>query len=224
MKFFVSHKFWTVVCLFYVLFKGLTADAPRLDILNETIRNLHFHVPMWFGMVAFFSVSVYQSILYLRTKDLLHDIKASCLASTGIVYGLLGLVTGMIWAQYTWGRAWSNDPKQTASAVALLIYLAFFVLRGSFDNIQKRATVSSIYSIFAYPTIVLLIFILPRLSDSSLHPGAQGNPAFNAYDLDSKLRWIFYPAVLGWIGLGWWISELWIRYTKIKVQSEENKL
>jgi heme exporter protein C len=212
MNFFASYKTWTVLMLVYVLVWGLIGEVPRLNILNETIRNLHFHVPMWFGMIVFFSSSVYYSVDYLRNQNLQSDLKATRFASTGIVYGLLGLLTGMIWAQYTWGSAWSNDPKQTASAIALLIYLAFFVLRSSFESPSKKATVSSVYSIFAYPSLILLIFILPRLSDSSLHPGAQGNPAFNAYDLDSKLRLVFYPAVLGWIGLGWWITELWIRF------------
>jgi heme exporter protein C len=55
--------------------------------------------------------------------------------------------------------------------------------------------------------MIPLIFILPRMVDS-LHPGNGGNPAFSNYDLDSRMRLVFYPAVLGWILMGFWLSAL----------------
>ncbi len=214
------YKPLVLLALSYVLVGGLIFDVPRLDILNETIRNLHFHVPMWFGMVVFFSVSVYYSILYLARYEPVLDIKAHRFAIIGMIYGVLGLSTGMIWAQYTWGKAWSNDPKQITSFIALMIYSAYFILRGSIEGHRKRATSSAAYNILAYPMLVLLLFILPRMSSSSLHPGATGNPGFNAYDLDSKLRLVFYPAVAAWIGLGWWIAELSYRIEILRLKNK----
>jgi heme exporter protein C len=49
--------------------------------------------------------------------------------------------------------------------------------------------------------------ILPRMNDS-LHPGNGGNPAFSKYDLDSKMRMVFYPAVIAWVLLGVWILNV----------------
>jgi heme exporter protein C len=49
-----------------------------------------------------------------------------------------------------------------------------------------------------------------------LHPGNGGNPGFNKYDLDSNMRMVFYPAVLGWILLVVWIFTLRVRLEKIK--------
>jgi len=68
-----------------------------------------------------------------------------------------------------------------------------------------------------------LIFILPRLSPDSLHPGNGGNPGFNAYDLDSKLRLVFYPAVIAWTLVGVWMTTLRIRMKKVeeKLQDEQ---
>jgi heme exporter protein C len=63
--------------------------------------------------------------------------------------------------------------------------------------------------------LIPLIFILPRLTDS-LHPGNGGNPGFNVYDLNSQLRIVFYPAVIGFILLGVWIADLRLRVLKIK--------
>jgi heme exporter protein C len=116
----------------------------------------------------------------------------------------------MVWANYTWGTPWHGDPKQNGSAITALIYLAYFILRGSLDNQEQRARLSSVYSIFAFAAMIPLIFIIPRLT-SSMHPGSGGNPGFNMYDLDSSMRRVFYPAVIGWILLGVWISSLLIR-------------
>lgn len=65
-------------------------------------------------------------------------------------------------------------------------------------------------NIFAFMAMIPLIFIIPRIT-SSLHPGSGGNPGFNTYDLDSRMRMVFYPAVLGWMLVGTWISTLQIR-------------
>ena len=184
---------------------------PFLNILEETIRNLYFHVPMWFGMMFILLASVVFSVRVLRnpTQEQF-DQKANAYALVGVVFGVLGVVTGAIWAKNTWGSYWSWDVKQNTSAVALLIYLAYFVLRGALDDADKRAKVSAIYNIFAFATLIPLLYVVPRLTDS-LHPGMGGNPAFSSYDLDSSMRLVFYPAILAWTGLGFWLANLWAR-------------
>ncbi len=207
-------KLLTILLVFYTVVGGLLLGVPRLPILNETIRALYFHVPMWFGMIILFFISVVYSIKYLSSNKPDDDIFAIEFVNTGIVFGLLGLITGMIWAKFTWSSAWSGDPKQNGAAITLLIYLAYSVLRNSIEDEQKRARISAVYNIFAFAALIPLLFILPRMTDS-LHPGSGGNPGFNAYDLDSKMRMVFYPAVLGWTLLGVWISTLRIRIKRV---------
>lgn len=182
-------------------------DVPRLNILNETIRALYFHVPMWFTMILLLLLSFIYSLFYLKSGNLYYDDKASAFCNVGILFGLLGILTGMIWANFTWGTPWSNDPKQNTSVISLLIYFSYIILRNSFTDFDRRAKISAIYNIFAFFLVIPLIFILPRLTDS-LHPGSGGNPGFNAYDLDFKLRLVFYPSIIGWSLLGFWISQL----------------
>jgi heme exporter protein C len=203
-------KILAIVLIFYVHVAGLLFEVPRLNILNETVRALYFHVPMWFGMVFLFTISVFYSIQYLRNPSGDLDRKSVEFANVGLVFGILGMLTGMLWANYTWGSPWHGDPKQDGAAIALLVYLAYFVLRGSLDNEEQRARLSSVYNIFAFAAMIPLIFIIPRLK-SSMHPGSGGNPGFNAYDLDSRMRLIFYPAVVAWFLIGYWISTLRIR-------------
>src|SRR5690606_21350191 len=110
---------------------------------------------------------------------------------------------------------WSNDPKQNSAAIAFLVYCAYMVLRNSIEEEQKRAKISAVYNIFAVPIMIVLLFILPRMTDS-LHPGSGGNPAFGAYDLDNLMRLVFYPACLGWILIGVWIAALRVRIRMIE--------
>ncbi|WP_291787859.1 cytochrome c biogenesis protein CcsA [Cecembia sp.] len=213
-------KILTIALLAYTLTAGLLLDVPRLPILNETIRALHFHVTMWFGMIIMLVVAVVYSVKYLRSNDLKHDDLAIEFTNAAILFGVLGIVTGMIWAKFTWGDYWSGDPKQNASAIGLLMYFAYLVLRNSLTDVHQRARIGAVYSIFAFAAFIPLIFVLPRLTDS-LHPGNGGNPGFNAYDLDSKLRLVFYPAIIGWALLGTWISSVRVRLRRVERKIED---
>ena len=110
-------KILSIVLLFYTFIAGFIITVPDIGNLQQTIRNLFFHVPMWFGQLTLITVSLVYSILYLRKPERRFDVIAVEYAKTGIVFGILGLVTGAIWANYTWGAAWSNDPKQLGMEV-----------------------------------------------------------------------------------------------------------
>lgn len=201
----------------YSTIAGFLMPVPKLAILHETIRNLYFHVPMWFAMITLFAISVFYSVKYLSSQNQDDDLRAVQSVNAGLVFGVLGIVTGAIWAKYTWGEPWSSDPKQNFAAIALLLYLAYSVLRNAVDEEQKRAKIAAVYNIFAFPMMVVLLFVLPRMQDS-LHPGNGGNPGFNAYDLDSWMRLVFYPACAGWILIGFWIYSLLYRVKKLEYQ------
>ncbi|MFN0012995.1 MAG: cytochrome c biogenesis protein CcsA [Saprospiraceae bacterium] len=187
---------------------------PYQNVVYESIRNTYYHVPMWFALLFLFTASVWNSVRYLRNPTPEHDRRASAYAETGLLFGILGLITGMVWANYTWGKPWSNDIKQLMTAVALLIYLAYFILRRSFDEYEKSARLAAVYNIFAFASLVPLLYIVPRMF-ASLHPGATGNPAFGTQDLDNTMRAVFYPAILGWTLLGFWLADLRIRYQRL---------
>ncbi len=180
---------------------------PYRGRLAETIRNTYYHVPLWFALMIVLAVSMVQAVKYLRTRDPLADQKSFGYASAGIVLGLLGIATGAVWAKHAWGAYWSFDIKQNMTAIALLIYFAYFILRSSLSDRDLAAKFSAVYNIFAFALLVPLLYIIPRMVDS-LHPGAGGNPAFGGEDLDNTMRMVFYPAVIGWILMGLWIGQL----------------
>jgi len=214
-------KYLAVICVAYAIIGGFLIKVPELNILHESIRNLYFHVTMWFGMIIILLVSLIYSIKYLSGFNREHDIIASEAANVGILFGLLGITTGSVWANFTWGDWWVNDAKLNGAAITLLFYFAYVILRSSLDEEHKRAKVAAIYNIFAYVLLIVFLLILPRMTDS-LHPGNGGNPGFGQYDLDSNMRLVFYPAVIGWTLLGVWIMTIAVRIKKVKLQYESN--
>jgi heme exporter protein C len=225
---------WKILCvalLIYTFTAGLNVfqsplfEVPRIPILYETIRNLYFHVSMWFSMMIFFTISVVHAVRYLRTNNLKSDIRSRQYAVMGILFGVLGYATGIVWASYTWADpnqqqvasigAIAKDPKLVGAAIALLIYAAYLVLRDSITDLDKKARISAVYNIFAFAFLFPSIWIVPRVLES-LHPGSTGNPALNPQDTDARMRLVFYPAILGWTLLGVWIATLKIRLAFIK--------
>ncbi|MDO8366713.1 MAG: cytochrome c biogenesis protein CcsA [Saprospiraceae bacterium] len=188
---------------------------PYRNVIYESIRNTFYHVPMWFALMFLFAASVVYSVMFLLGKKLDYDRRASALAEAGLLFGIMGLMTGMLWANYTWGAPWSNDIKQLMTAVVLLIYLAYFILRRSFDEPEKGARLSAVYNIFAFASLIPLLYIVPRMF-ASLHPGSTGNPAFGSQDLDNTMRLVFYPAILGFTGIGFWLAELRTRAKRVE--------
>jgi heme exporter protein C len=192
--------------------KGMS--FPYQNVIYESIRNTYYHVPMWFALMFMFIASVWHSIQFLRTGNKQSDRKAVAYTEIGVLFGLLGLFTGMVWANYAWGAPWNNDIKQITTAIALLIYLSYFILRSSFEDNEKGARLGAVYNIFAFSSLIPLLYIVPRMF-ASLHPGATGNPAFGSQDLDNTMRMVFYPAIIGWTLLGFWVGQLRARYLRL---------
>lgn len=208
-------KILALLCLFYTYIMGFIGEVPRMPILNETIRNLYFHVTMWMAMLVLMLCNAIYGIRYLNKSNLYDDLVAEECGRMAMIFGIAGLLTGMVWANYTWGAPWVNDPQLNGTAASMLIYSAYFILRNAITDDVKRAKLSSVYSIFAFVMMIVFIMVLPKLNDS-LHPGKGGNPGFNKYDLDSNMRMVFYPAVIGWTLLGVWMMSLRVRIAKLQ--------
>ncbi|TXF89860.1 cytochrome c assembly protein [Neolewinella aurantiaca] len=214
--------------------KGELRATPRTTFpyrghLAESIRNTYFHVSLWFAMMFVFVAAVTYAIKYLlRSRHASNegvsvvsfrdkaDYWSVAFTSVGMLFGVLGLLTGAVWAKYTWGSYWSWDIKQFTTLIALLIYAGYFVLRASFPDPEQRARLGAAYNIFAFACLIPLIYILPRLSGNSLHPGAAGNPAFGGEDLDNTMRMVFYPIIIGWTLMGFWMAGVSYRARLLK--------
>lgn len=206
---------------------GFLGDVANLPILEQTARNLYFHVPMWFTLMLGWTVAAWHSARYLGTGRRIHDVRAEQAAFVATAFGIVGMLTGIVWSRFTWFTGtnlwWSGDPRQVMVAIQLLICGAYFVLRGAVDAPRVRARLAASYALFGMATMPFLTYVLPRRM-ASLHPGAEGNPAFSDMDIAPQMRWVFYTCAAGFLMLAWWIYTLRVRTRVAELALEERGL
>lgn len=220
----IYFKIGIIILLTYALVMGFVMRAAQpAGNIQQSIRSFYFHVPMWFAMMLMIGISVLSSIAYLWKQEIRYDTYARESAHVGVLFGILGYLTGTFWMRFTWGEAWwVADPKLICAAIFILIYFAYFILRNSFEDDVRRARIASVYNIFAAACSVPLLFIVPRILPS-LHPGKEGNPALNPGDISPEMLLVFYPALVGFAGLALWIYELRLRKEKINIRLSGGK-
>ena len=161
--------------VFFGLAMGFTIlwsyGVPELPTFQqpELARIFFWHLPcpiissvlQWFG--------AYYSLRFLRTNDLRWDTKATAALELGMIFGFLAMATGILFSRVQWGAWWQNDPRQTSYLLALMLYFAYFVLRGAFGDRMRKAgyvlaaTLPAIFLTFIYPR-------LPQIAAASFHP------------------------------------------------------
>lgn len=184
----------------------------------STSRVIFYHVPVAWVAVLAFLVSAVFSILYLRSKNLDHDIWASSSAGLGFLFSILATVTGSMWAKMEWGAFWNWDPRETSILILLLIYAAYFALRSALESREQKAQLSAVYSILAFVTVPFLIFVVPRIL-FTLHPE---NPIFAAQTskkMTPAIRVVFFSSLFGFSLLYYWILRI-----KVELERLKNKL
>ncbi|HLT46313.1 MAG TPA: cytochrome c biogenesis protein CcsA [Rubricoccaceae bacterium] len=220
---FTLYRVVTVVWVTAALCFGLLGRISNLPILEHSARNLYFHVPMWFTLLFGWLIAAFHSLRHLQTGRRVHDVKAEQAALVAFAFGVFGIVTGTIWARFTWYVGtdiwWNSDPRQVMVAVQLLICGAYFVLRGALDDERRRGRLAAVYALFATLTLPFLTYVLPRRMES-LHPGAEGNPAFSEMDIAPEMRWVFYAAVVGFFLLFGWVYTARVRMRRAELLAE----
>jgi len=135
--------------------------APTADKLSggDVQRIFYFHVGIaWIAGLALF-VTFVCSILYLwRGEQRKYDIVAAASAEIGVVFGVMVLLSGMLWARPVWNTWWTWDPRLTTTAITEFIYIAYLMLRGASDDPQRRARFSAVYGIVGFASVPITFF------------------------------------------------------------------
>ncbi len=210
-------KILSVMLLLYVIIGGFMVPVPVIGNNQQAARSIFFHLPMWMAMYTLLTISVVNSIWYLATNDLRRDVRASSAGSVGVLFGVMGFLTGMLWATYTWGGTIVNDPKQMTTAIALAIYMAYLVLRMSFTDIDKRPAYRRSITFSRSPSSSPDLHH-PRTVDS-LHPGSASSPGFSDKDTAGTIKMVLWPAFIGFTLLGIWIYTLRNRYKRLALKN-----
>jgi heme exporter protein C len=134
--------------------------APREATMGDVQRIFYFHVASaWVGFFAFF-VTFLGGIGYLVQRKRRWDSLALSSVEVGLTFITMTVITGSLWARPVWGTYWTWEPRLTISAVQLLIYVAYGMLRSALENPEKKARFSAVYGIVAFVTVPLSWFAI----------------------------------------------------------------
>jgi len=205
-----------------VIVLSFVTPAPQQQI-GEASRIFYYHIPLaWICVVAFVMAMIY-SIRYLKTRNIAEDDKAAEAARLGLIFCALATVTGSVFAKVTWGSFWSWDPRETSIFILLLLYGAYFALRGAVEVEEKRAALAAAYAIFAFITVPFLIFVLPRVMPS-LHPTESIINNGLEFTMGLTVRWIFAASLVCFLMIFLWLFSLARRINIIKrIQMEREQ-
>lgn len=147
------------------------APPTKMFAEPELARILFFHLPCAFLAVILLFLATWHSVRALSVKN--HDADAKACAAmelTGL-FCVLTMLTGMVFSKAQWGAWWQGDPRQTSFLIVLFIVGAYFVLRMTLTDEEKRKTFSAAYVLGSLVPNLVLIFVLPRLPQvRSFHP------------------------------------------------------
>ena len=130
--------------------------VPADALQGEVQRLMYIHVPAaWLAMLSFFVVFV-MSVLYLVQRDLQWDRVAASSAEIGVVFTALTLLLGSLWGKPTWGVWWTWDPRLTTTAILLMIYVGYLVVRSFADEPEKRARWAAIVGIVGFVDVPIV--------------------------------------------------------------------
>ncbi len=207
-------KLLILVVMSVMIVYSFITPAPQ-KIIGEASRIFYYHIPQaWISVLAF-AMSMIYSIRYLKKRSLSEDDKAAATAGLGFMFCLLATVTGAIFAKVTWGSFWNWDPRETSVFILLLIYGAYFALRGAISDDDKRAALSAVYAIFAFITVPFLIFVVPRIIPS-LHPTDSIVDENMKFTMGATIRIIFFSSLIVFTAIYFWMFNLTKRALKIK--------
>ena len=142
--------------------------APIEVNMGLVQKVFYFHMSAaWVGMLAFLMAAVF-GILYLVHKDLKWDRLIASSVEIGLLFTVICILSGMIWARPIWNTWWTWDPRLTTVTIMAFTYIAFMLLRRSMDEPSKRAQFSAIYAIIGFVTVPLTFFSARLLR--TIHP------------------------------------------------------
>lgn len=155
--------------------------TPVEAVMGPVQKVFYFHVSAaWAGMLSFI-IAAAAGAGYLIRRDLKWDQLSLSAIEVGVVFGLIAILSGMIWARPIWNTWWVWDPRLTTTAIMELIYLAYFILRSGLATPEARARLGAVYAIVSVITVPLTFFSIRLFR--TIHPvviaPSEGGAGFN---------------------------------------------
>ena len=162
--------------------------APLEKVMGAVQRVFYYHVgTAWVGMLGF-AVAMIAGVAYLRTGSRKWDIVGLAAVEISLVFFLIAIIMGSIWARPIWNAWWTWDPRLTTATIVELVYAAYLLLRQGIEDPDRRARFGAVYAILGFVSVPLT-FLSIRIF-RTIHPVVIGNSdptATGSFDMTSKM-------------------------------------
>jgi len=199
--------------------------APLEAVMGQVQKVFYFHVAAgWTGMLGFF-VAFVAGIAYLITHKHIWDILGVAGVEIGLVFVLICIITGSIWARPIWNTWWTWDPRLTTATIMELVYAAYLMLRQGVEDPDRRARFGAVYAIIGFLSVPLTFFSIRIFR--TIHPvviGGGDADATGSFDMTAKMLQTFMFSLVTFSVL--FVTLLWhrIRMGKFADQLEQLKM
>ena len=193
--------------------------APLEAVMGMVQKVFYFHVAStWLGMLGFL-VAALAGIFYLRTKEQVWDITGVAGVEIGLIFMLVGIVSGSIWARPIWNTWWTWDPRLTTTTIMELIYLAYLMLRQGIEEPERKARFGAVYALVGFISVPLTFFSIRIFR--TIHPvviGSAGPIASGSFDMSAKMLQTFIFSLVTYSFL--FATLLWHRIRLGRLQNK----
>jgi heme exporter protein C len=216
---------WLTGTVFVVALYIVLIWAPQEAIMGDVQRVFYFHVAAgWVGALAFLVTAIVGGI-YLARGEQRWDRIAVASVEIGVVFTIINIVTGSIWARPIWNTWWTWDPRLVTATIMLLIYIAYIMLRQGIEDPDRRARFGAVYGIVGFISVPIT-FASIRIF-RTIHPvvvGSSDPTALGAFDMNAEMRVAFFFSLFTFTLI--YITLLWyrLRLQQQKEKIEERKL
>ncbi|HAV77081.1 MAG TPA: cytochrome C assembly protein, partial [Anaerolineae bacterium] len=170
--------------------------APTELVMGDVQRVFYFHIgTAWVALVGFI-LAAFFSVAYLVSKNLKWDRLQLASIEVSLVFFLITIVLGSIWARPAWNTWWTWDPRLTTAAITELIYIAYFMLRQGIDDPERRARFGAVYALIGGLSAPITFFAIRLFR--TIHPVviAGSNPeAEGTFAMTPDMRTAFFFAL-----------------------------
>ena len=216
---------WISLFLFIAALGMVFLFAPLEETMNYVQKVFYFHVATaWVGMLGFL-VAAFAGIAYLVKKDRKWDTVEKSAVEISLVFFLVAIMLGSIWARPVWNTWWTWDPRLTTAAIVEMIYLAYTLLRQGIDDPDRRARFGAVYTLVGSLSVPIA-FLSIRLF-RTIHPAVVGTASANAnggFNMTSPMLATMFFSLFTFSVI--FVTLLWhrIRLEQLAIIVEEKQL
>jgi len=175
--------------------EGLTYERPWF-----AQKIYYFHAPVAWSSFVIFTIAAFFGAMFLVKKEKKYDTHSRLAAETALVFTTATMITGVLWTRASWGVWWDWEPRITTYFILLILMVAYFVLRNSIADDERRATYAAVFAIIAWIDVPIS-WMITRLIPSN-------HPVVLKSGMDITNLIPFLIAMLGMMGVGYAIYTL----------------